>query len=145
MDMVYYRHLNDSKTEEMALQKVNHDAPSLKAQLVGVLEDGLLLFKGIPYATVTKRWTHSHIKNRLDSPFDATNFGPRCTQQDGPVMVSGGALDAVPGDDEFKGLNLNIAVGADILKNRSRLWKPLPVMVWIHGSVKQPERLNHTS
>ena len=45
------------------------------------------------------------------------------------VLVTGGMNDPTPGDDEFKCLNLNVAVPKEALKTDSAL----PVMVWIHG------------
>ena len=119
------------------MKTVRHNAPSLNAELVGELDDdaGLALFRGIPYAEVNKRWTHSRTKNSLESPFDATQFGPRCPQVSLPVLVSGYTPDPDVREDEFKCLNLNIAIpkealpGLDGQLNAS----PLPVMVWIHG------------
>jgi carboxylesterase type B len=117
--------------------KIHYHAPSLKSDLVGELDQGagLALFRGIPYASVEKRWTHSRTKHSLTSPFGATEFGPRCAQGNGPVLVSGGVNDPVPGDDEFKCLNLNIAVPSEVLSGRDdgQTNSRLPVMVWIHG------------
>lgn len=112
---------------------IKHQAPSLSAELIGELDEEahLALFRGIPYASVEKRWTHSKTRNNLESPFDATSFGPRCVQGEGQVLVSGGTNDPVPGDHEFDCLNLNIAVPADAIQNLDQ--QPLPVMVWIHG------------
>jgi carboxylesterase type B len=123
----------------MSIKTIHHHVPSLKAKIIGELDDaaGLALFRGIPYASVTKRWTQSRTRHFLDSAFDATDFGPRCVQGDGPVMVSGGANDATPGDDEFKCLNLNITVPSEVLLdpgNRKTIGL-LPVMFWIHGYV----------
>ncbi|KAJ5665675.1 uncharacterized protein N7477_008123 [Penicillium maclennaniae] len=106
-------------------------APSLGAELTGALdsENNIALFRGIPFATVTKRWTHSETTHSLGKSFDATKLGYRCSQGNGMVLVSGGTNDPLPGDDEFKCLNLNIAVPVESLKGS----RPLPVMVWIHG------------
>jgi carboxylesterase type B len=60
-------------------------------------------------------------------------MGPRCPQLDGMVLVSGGTNDPLLGDDEFKCLNMNIAVPKEALG--AGKMKPLPVMVWIHGYV----------
>ncbi|CAI7595295.1 unnamed protein product [Penicillium pancosmium] len=108
-------------------------APSLGSELVGTLdsEQNIALFRGIPYATLTKRWTHSETRNELESPFDATQLGYRCSQLSGMVLVSGGTNDPLPGDDEFKCLNLNIAVPKESLG--VQVPNSLPVMVWIHG------------
>jgi carboxylesterase type B len=108
---------------------IQHDVPSLNALVTGEVEEGIVCFRGIPYATLDKRWTHSRTNHSLESPFDATKFGPRCPQGDGLVLVTGGVNDPVPGDDEFKCLNLNIAAPEEALKAPS----VLPVMVWIHG------------
>ncbi len=115
-------------------QKLHYQVPSLNAELIGELDDDLTLFRGIPYAAVTKRWTHSQVRDSLDSPFDATNFGPRCTQIESRYIPLGGALQAVTSDHEFDCLNLNITVPTQTLKSLSNNSFPLlPVMVWIHG------------
>lgn len=108
---------------------IDHHTPSLSASITGEVEQGVVCFRGIPYATLDKRWTHSRTKHSLESPFDATQYGPRCPQGEGQVLVTGGVTDAMPGDDEFRCLNLNVAVREDALKTGSAL----PVMVWIHG------------
>ncbi|PMD47800.1 alpha/beta-hydrolase [Hyaloscypha variabilis F] len=109
--------------------KIEHQVPSLNSSLIGEIEEGIACFRGVPYASLDKRWTHSQTKHSLESPFDATNYGPRCPQGEGQVLVTGGVNDPVPGDDEFKCLNLNVAVPQEALKERTAL----PVMVWIHG------------
>jgi carboxylesterase type B len=117
--------------------KINHHAPSLHSDITGELDRdaGLALFRGIPYASVEKRWTHSRTRHSLSTTFDATEFGPRCVQRNGPVLVSGGVNDPVPGDDEFKCLNLNICVPEEALPGHTdgQIASKLPVMVWIHG------------
>jgi hypothetical protein len=119
--------------------KIHLQAPTLQAELIGEIDQdvGLALFRGIPYAFVEKRWTHSRTKHSLEIPFNATEFGPRCCQGNGPVLVSGGSNDPVPGDDEFNCLNLNIAVPKEALPSlgNDSGTTQLPVMVWIHGYV----------
>lgn len=109
--------------------KIEYQVPSLNVSITGEVEGGVVCFRGIPYATLDKRWTHSQTKHSLESPFDATKYGARCPQGDGLVLVTGGVNDPTPGDDEFNCLNLNVAVPHEAL-NRSA---GLPVMVWIHG------------
>jgi len=108
---------------------IQHQVPSLDASLIGEVEEGIACFRGVPYATLDKRWTHSQTRHSLQSPFDATKYGPRCPQGEGQVLVTGGVNDPIPGDDEFKCLNLNVAVPQEALKANTAL----PVMVWIHG------------
>lgn len=119
------------------MTKIKHNLPSLKAEIIGELDEeyDLALFRGIPFASVEKRWTHSRTNHSLDNPFDATEFGPRCVQGYGEVFVSGGINDPVPGDDEFKCLNLNITVPHKSLPGASKQSGLLPVMFWIHGCV----------
>jgi carboxylesterase type B len=112
-------------------------SPSLQSELMGEYDetDGLVFFRGIPYATVSKRWTHSRVQNSLPSQFDATKFGSRCVQEAGEVLVSGGSNDPTPGDDEFDCLNMNITVPKECLSYSERVdaRKKIPVMFWIHG------------
>lgn len=115
------------------IMKLKHQLRTLQSEIVGELDEasGLAQFRGIPYASVEKRWRHSRTRHTLpSSPFDATEYGPRCSQEEGPVLVSGGVTDPAPGDDEFKCLNLNITVPVDALDRKRPL---LPVMFWIHG------------
>jgi carboxylesterase type B len=113
--------------------EISLNAPSLGADIVGLLdtENNIVLFRGIPFATVEKRWTHSVPKHSLDPYFDARRLGYRCSQLTGLVLVSGGTDDPTPGDDEFKCLNLNIAIPKEATGPGAS--KLLPVMVWIHG------------
>lgn len=114
---------------------ITHHLPSLKADVTGEVDEGIALFRGFPYATVDKRWTHSRLNHSLQSPFNATQYGPRCSQGEGEVLVTGGVNDPIPGDDEFDCLNLNVAVPQEALKNGGASGRLLPVMVWIHGYV----------
>jgi carboxylesterase type B len=112
--------------------------PSLKAEVVGKLQgsgSGIALFRGIPYATLEKRWTQSKICHQLESRFDATGYGPRCPQRQSAGLMTGSVPDPLPGDDEFRCLNLNIAVPGDILRQSkgSASVALVPVLVWIHG------------
>ena len=118
------------KTEQLTLS-----AKSLAAAITGLVDQqAIALFRGIPYATVEKRWTHSRIRNNLTSPFDATQFGPRCPQKEGPVLVAGDGVDPAPGEHEFNCLHLNIAVPKEALPSEERKnSKGIPVIVWIHG------------
>ncbi len=122
------------------MQSLQHHCPSLSANLVASQDSksGIAFFRGIPYASVSKRWTQSTIQDSLPSPFDATDFGPRCPQ---PAHVS--TIPAVlkrpdVQEDEFKCLNLNITVPVDALPKLGHGEKQplLPVMVWVHGYVK---------
>lgn len=117
--------------------KVSQHIPSLQSDITGEYDDdfGLVYFRGIPYATVRERWTHSEVLSSLESPFDATKFGPRCVQEDGMVLVSGGTNDPTPGDHEFDCLNLNIAVPQECIQQmqNGHTKTKIPVMFWIHG------------
>lgn len=120
-------------------EKIHHRLPSLQSNVIGVVENNdIANFRGIPYASVEKRWTHSQTKHTLPQNFDATTFGPRCVQKKGHVLVTGGESDPTPGDDEFKCLNLNVAVPKSALPQiyqNPETNTLLPVMVWIHGYV----------
>jgi carboxylesterase type B len=117
--------------------KATQYLPSLQSEITGEYDEiyGLAYFRGIPYATVDKRWTHSQTQHSLPSSFDATKYGPRCVQEEGEVLVSGGTNDPTPGDDEFKCLNLNITVPKECLpqSENGKTKTMIPVMFWIHG------------
>jgi carboxylesterase type B len=116
---------------------VTQYCPSLQSEIIGEYDEdhGIACFRGIPYATVNKRWTHSRPRHSLESPFHATKFGPRCVQEEGEVLVSGGMNDPTPGDDEFNCLNLNITVPRECLQHfeNGHTRTKAPVMFWIHG------------
>lgn len=117
--------------------KVKQYIPSLASEVTGEYDErhGLVYFRGIPYATCRQRWTHSEVLESLSNPFDATEFGPRCVQEEGQVLVSGGTNDPTPGDDEFDCLNLNITVPEECMRQIKNGYtsKKVPVMFWIHG------------
>lgn len=124
----------------MVTDAIQITCPSLAATVIGELDKQrqVALFRGIPYAKVEKRWTHSCLKDTLDNPFQATNFGPRCVQDEDPVpILSGGGVDPETGNDEFDCLNLNLALPSKELPGTegARPTSLLPVMVWIHGYV----------
>ncbi|KAJ5772461.1 hypothetical protein N7520_002990 [Penicillium odoratum] len=119
------------------MEIITSNAPSLHAKITGELDQnaGLALYRGVTYASVSARWTHSVVKHTLDGNImDATQFGPRCPQRTRAVLVSGGVADPSAGDDEFRCLNLNITTPIEAVLTQDKPQGPLlPVMVWIHG------------
>lgn len=115
------------------MRKLHYRVPSLDSELIGEQDDDLVSFRGIPYATVTKRWTHSQVLHTLPSPFNAANYGPRCPQIESPSVAAGGNSHSSSYDHEFDCLNLNITVPTKTLTTPSSPTFPLlPVMVWVH-------------
>ncbi len=96
-------------------------------QVRGVVEDGIAVFRGIPYAEPPVgelRFRPPVARQHWTGVFDAARFGPTVTQLyvfDSDAQVGAAANPA--GDDC---LNLNVWTPSP---SRSRL----PVMVWIHG------------
>lgn len=128
--------------------KISQFFPSLQSDIAAEYDEdrGLAYFRGIPYATVKERWTHSEVLHALQSPFDATDFGPRCVQQVGQVLVSGGTNDPTPGDDEFNCLNLNITVPKECLQQfeNGHTQSKIPVMFWVSGFLSLFFRLHQS-
>jgi carboxylesterase type B len=114
-------------------------APTLGADVIGLRDEdtGLAIFRGIPFASVTKRWTQSSTHNPLPSPFDATKFGPRCPQPPHESIIPVAIHNPDPGEDEFQCLNLNITIPEETLQRSTsgQVSGLLPVMVWVHGYV----------
>ncbi|KAH7022029.1 Alpha/Beta hydrolase protein [Ilyonectria destructans] len=97
--------------------------------------DGVRQFSGIPYATITKRWTRSQLNSSWPDNFhDGTKLG--CSAPNPPEYNS--EVDALvpvhipahyekPAEDEYNCLVMNIT--APPVDSDSKL----PVMVYIHG------------
>jgi carboxylesterase type B len=117
------------------MKTLQHYCSTLGADLVAEedLDLGIAFFRGIPYASITQRWTQSSVQHALPAPFDATNFGPKCPQPPHSSLIQVGLPTPVVESDELKCLNLNITVPSDALKEGNP--PLLPVMVWVHGYV----------
>ena len=100
------------------------DAPAGAAQ--GVAEDGLDVFKGLPYAAPPvgpARWTPPHGLPRWTGLRDARAFGPACVQPPSGGLDSVYAAPSPPMSEDCLSLNI---------------WRPrdarhAPVFVWIYG------------
>lgn len=96
-----------------------------QGRLAGVGENGLNVFRGIPYARPPVgrlRWRPPEAPERWTGIRDAAAFGPSCIQ---PILPSGSlyAVDMAGMSEDCLTLNVWAPVGA---RNR-------PVIVWIHG------------
>ena len=99
------------------------DAPA--GPVIGVQRDGVLSFKGIPYAQPplgVLRWTPPRPVEPWIEPLAATEFGPACIQRTRP-STSIYYSDVSPVSEDCLSLNI---------------WTPddaenAPVFVWIHG------------
>lgn len=97
-------------------------------QLEGVIEDGAVVYKGIPYAAPPVgewRWRPPQPVAPWTGVRRAAEFGPNCMQgRFGPPQAAGAQPPRVSEDC----LYLNVWRPAD-----ARAEARLPVMVWIHG------------
>ncbi|CVL07000.1 hypothetical protein FPRO04_12101 [Fusarium proliferatum] len=111
---------------------ISHE--SLNATLTGLRTSDVILFRGIPYGRVPRRFAAPEKLARYPRFLDCTNFGPRCPQ----VAVDVGHLLRIPPEhtfpdepeDEFKCANLDVVLpdrGPDVRNSN------IPVLVWIHG------------
>lgn len=96
---------------------------TLYGSIKGIDSDGLLIFKGIPYAQPPAgdlRWKPPQVPARWEGVRDCTAFSPRCPQ---PAPILG--RDTGPESEDC--LYLNIWAPKPVEGGK------LPVMVWIHG------------
>lgn len=98
-------------------------------QLQGVVEDGVVSFKGIPFAAPPVgelRWRPPQPVAPWTGVRQAVEFGPNCMQgQFGPPPAPGAPPARAPSEDC---LYLNVWGPASAARGAK-----LPVMVWIHG------------
>jgi para-nitrobenzyl esterase len=98
------------------------DAPPVdttSGTVLGVIEQGVRTYKGIPYAeapTGALRWKRPVRKAASATPLDATSFGPVCPQLGGSNVV---------GDEDCLKITL--------WRPDSPSATPLPVLFYIHG------------
>ena len=96
-------------------------------KLRGVSEDGIAVFRGIPYAEAPiaeRRWRPPVAKAAWDGTLDATRFGAPCFQpQARPTASNIYAEELAPMSEDC--LSLNVWMPEDA--------ENAPVLVWIHG------------
>jgi para-nitrobenzyl esterase len=101
-------------------------AATRSGKIEGIEQDGILVFRGIPFAappTGARRFRPPVREDAWDGVRDATTFGPESAQADLPIAMMLGGTNAGSSED---GLYLNVWTPA--CDDRRR-----PVMVWIHG------------
>lgn len=118
------------------MKTIQHHCPTLGADLVAEedVASGIVSFRGIPYASVTKRWTQSSVKHSLPKIFDAAKFGPKCPQPTHTSLFQMKVAAPVVESDEFECLNLNVTVPSEAQLGKGKQGDTLlPVLVWVHG------------
>jgi para-nitrobenzyl esterase len=107
----------------LAAAQATEPVPLDAGRITGTVEDGVRVFKGIPYAAPPVgdlRWKPPQTVEPWDGARACTAFGPACPQPD-RARIAG----AVWREDEDC-LYLNVWAPTDVADK-------LPVMVWIHG------------
>lgn len=95
-----------------------------QGQLQGIAEQGIEIYKGIPYAAAPvgqNRWREPQAVAVWSGVREATRFGNDCMQK--PFASDAAPLGETPAEDC---LYLNVWTPADKAK-------PAPVLIWIHG------------
>jgi para-nitrobenzyl esterase len=101
-------------------------AATRSGKVEGIERDGVLVFRGIPFAAPPvgpRRFLPPAREDAWDGVRDATRFSPEVAQADLPIARILGSRDAGKSED---GLYLNVWTAACDDARR-------PVMVWIHG------------
>ena len=101
--------------------------------LIGVIEDSVAIFRGIPYAKPPMdefRWRPPQPAQSWDGARDASQFGHACPQKRGayPEWVDA-HLDEIGQSEDCLTLNVWTPL--------NRIGKPMPVMFYIHGGNMQ--------
>jgi para-nitrobenzyl esterase len=108
--------------------ELSHTIKIASGRLTGAKDDGLSIFKGIPYAAPPigdLRWRPPQPPLAWDGVRECTNFGPAAPQIVPEAMSMFGAKPDTPQSEDCLSLNIwtpDVDPGAK-----------LPVMVWIHG------------
>jgi len=132
-------------TYQTIAQPTEKAAPKVRTAsgiVLGISEDGIYVFKGIPFAAPPVgafRWRPPQPVKKWTGELDASKFGPNCAQ-----AGWGAAPGTVAEGSSEDCLYLNVWMPA----NR-RAKSKLPVMVWIHGggftggSGSSPQNFGH--
>lgn len=94
--------------------------PTLQGLLRGVVRNGVIEYRGIPYARKPERWSPPQPAPGWQGVRDGGNFGPACPQQ--------ARFNLTEASNEEDCLSLNVSRPLTIPAGRR-----LPVFVWIHG------------
>jgi para-nitrobenzyl esterase len=99
------------------------EATITSGAISGATDDGIAVFKGIPYGTA-ERFQAPHPPESWTGVRECTSYGNRSPQMGGTAEALGEAGDTAPMSDDCLALN----VWTPALDGGSR-----PVMVWFHG------------
>jgi para-nitrobenzyl esterase len=100
--------------------------PTLSGLVQGATEDGVTVYKGIPFAApplTNLRWRAPQAPRAWTGARDATKFAPACMQA--PLVFADLGMESVPTNEDC--LYLNVWTPAKSPNEK------LPVMVWIYG------------
>lgn len=104
------------------------EATTLYGRVAGYVEDGILTFKGIPYAEAA-RYEEPHAPKAWQGIRSSRSYGPCCPQEFRSTWLMDNAAYSSRWDDGYPGEDCQ----------RVNIWTPgldgkkRPVMVWIHG------------
>ena len=104
------------------------EATTQYGRVAGYVEDGILTFKGIPYAEAS-RYEEPHAPKAWQGIRSSRSYGPCCPQEFRSTWLMDNAAYSSRWDDGYPGEDCQ----------RVNIWTPgldgkkRPVMVWIHG------------
>ncbi|RPA94931.1 alpha/beta-hydrolase [Choiromyces venosus 120613-1] len=122
---------------------ISHATLNSRLTGISIFDDRVLQFRGLKFASVSKRFARAELFDKYPSELDCTRHGPICPQEPPDSQVDFFGIPANlqkgkfgPTFDELECLNLAVVVPKSHIANISS-GRKLPVLVNIHGGANR--------